>query len=70
MPNPPAKLLQTFRLKKFLIKEYLNEKKKIYKEKYEHAKTTNTLLECGCCYNAELIDEDMLSCDSDHKFCK
>lgn len=39
------------------------------KEKIEKGRQDNTLLECPCCCDNELLDEDMLMCSVGHKYC-
>jgi len=34
------------------------------------AKAQGTLLECGCCFDNEVMLEDMVACNEGHLFCK
>jgi hypothetical protein len=34
------------------------------------AKAQGTLLECGCCFDSEVMLEDMAACNEGHLFCK
>lgn len=52
------------------IKAYIIEKDQKRKQKFEDAKRNKNLLECTCCYDNELLDEDMLMCPEGHIFCK
>ena len=52
------------------IKDYIRNKELERQKKFERAKQSNTLAECICCYNNELLDEDMLPCTVEHLFCK
>ena len=36
----------------------------------EEARTAGILGECSCCYSDECLDEDMISCNNNHMFCK
>jgi TRIAD3 protein (E3 ubiquitin-protein ligase RNF216) len=40
------------------------------RQRFEKAKLENTLLECPCCFDDELLDDDMLACPDGHIFCK
>ncbi len=51
-------------------KAHILEKDQKRKQKFEDAKRKNNLLECPCCYENELLDEDMLACPDGHLFCK
>lgn len=34
------------------------------------AKAQGALLECGCCFDSEVMLEDMAACNEGHLFCK
>ncbi|KAK7077921.1 hypothetical protein SK128_020266, partial [Halocaridina rubra] len=54
------------------IKEYLLKKEENKRRAFLWAKSTNQLLECGCCYDDEILEEDMEYCNAEgtrHKFC-
>ncbi|XP_066988324.1 LOW QUALITY PROTEIN: uncharacterized protein [Macrobrachium rosenbergii] len=54
------------------IKEYLLKKEENKRRAFLWAKAANQLQECGCCYDDEILEEDMDSCNSPemkHKFC-
>ncbi|XP_068238259.1 uncharacterized protein [Palaemon carinicauda] len=54
------------------IKEYLLKKEENKRRAFLWAKAANHLQECGCCYDDEILEEDMDSCNSTekkHKFC-
>lgn len=52
------------------IKDYIAEKERNRKLKLAKGKIENSLLECPCCCDDELLDEDVLQCSSGHKYCK
>lgn len=52
------------------IKAHILEKDRKRKEKFDDAKKNKTFLECPCCYDDELLDEDVLLCPDGHLFCK
>ena len=55
---------------KFVV-DYLAEQKKTYDAKVEAARASGELHECGCCYDDEVLFEDMVPCTSgNHLFCK
>lgn len=39
-------------------------------EKLDYARKNNLLVECSCCYDDEVLSEDMLSCPKGHYFCR
>lgn len=52
------------------IVAYLEKRERRRNAKIERAKKNNSFLTCNCCFNDELIDDDMVSCPSQHPFCK
>lgn len=52
------------------IKKYMNEQVKLKEKRLLQAKITKTNVECQCCFEDELIKEDMLACPQGHQFCK
>ncbi|XP_045592246.1 uncharacterized protein [Procambarus clarkii] len=54
------------------IKEHLWKKEENKRRAFLWAKATHQLLECRCCYDDEVLEEDMDTCNapgSKHKFC-
>lgn len=49
---------------------HLSRRERTRKERLDKGKLENTLLECPCCCDNELLDEDMLQCSNEHKYCK
>ena len=39
------------------------------KARFNQAKEAGELKECGCCFDDEILPEDLLSCPSGHSFC-
>ena len=58
-----------YKKKFFYITEHLTTRAAERQKKISLARNRNELLECQCCYNDELLAEDMLSCDKNHFFC-
>uniref|UniRef100_T1J9K2 RING-type domain-containing protein n=1 Tax=Strigamia maritima TaxID=126957 RepID=T1J9K2_STRMM len=52
------------------IKDYQKKKKDEKKRKVDDARCAGTLMTCECCFEDELLLEDMLPCVDDHLFCK
>ncbi|XP_046990842.1 uncharacterized protein LOC124595957 [Schistocerca americana] len=52
------------------IETYLNEKELKRVESLRKAKENNELLECGCCYDNEVLAEDVVTCAEGDIFCK
>ncbi len=52
------------------IEKYKQEQDKFKTARLQKAKQENHLLECPCCYDNELIKEDMLACPLGHYYCK
>lgn len=55
---------------KFTAADHIKRKEEEKKQRLEAARQKNELLECGCCYDDELLPEDMMGCPDGHKFCK
>ncbi|XP_067009558.2 E3 ubiquitin-protein ligase RNF216 [Anabrus simplex] len=51
------------------IKDYIEFRKMIREKAFARAKAAGTLLECACCFNNELLPEDVTTCSSGHLFC-
>jgi hypothetical protein len=49
--------------------EYLAKKSNDRAVRKSEALKTNALFECECCYNNEILREDMIECDLGHLFC-
>ncbi|XP_046391105.1 uncharacterized protein LOC124159377 [Ischnura elegans] len=54
---------------KKLIEEFMEGKKRRRQQKFEEAKAKNELLTCNCCFEDDLLPEDMSSCTDGHLFC-
>ncbi|XP_006815806.2 uncharacterized protein LOC102801442 [Saccoglossus kowalevskii] len=52
------------------IQNIIDERNVQRNERIEAARASNSLLECGCCYEDELLSEDMVSCPNAHLFCR
>uniref|UniRef100_T1J958 RING-type domain-containing protein n=1 Tax=Strigamia maritima TaxID=126957 RepID=T1J958_STRMM len=52
------------------IKKYKKDKEVDRRKKIEMAKEKGELLTCDCCFEDELLIEDMLHCSDGHLFCK
>ncbi|XP_049838075.1 uncharacterized protein LOC126282429 [Schistocerca gregaria] len=52
------------------IETYLNEKELKRVESLRKAKENNELLECGCCFDNEVLVEDVVTCAEGDIFCK
>lgn len=52
------------------IKVYIENEKIARQIKFEEAKRTGSLLECQCCFDSEVLVEDIVYCPKDHSFCK
>ena len=48
---------------------HIEEQKENKRNMIENARKSNTLQECGCCYNDECLLDDMLPCRDAHTFC-
>jgi hypothetical protein len=53
-----------------MIKNWLYTPLVSYCPFYLQAKTKGDLLECGCCFDNEVMLEDMAACNEGHLFCK
>ncbi|XP_023346206.1 uncharacterized protein LOC111715163 isoform X4 [Eurytemora carolleeae] len=53
-----------------MIKVELKNREERRLEMIEEARTAGILVECSCCYSDECLDEDMISCNNNHMFCK
>ncbi|XP_071445941.1 uncharacterized protein [Hetaerina americana] len=54
---------------KKVIADFIENKKKRRQQKFDEAKAKNELLTCNCCFDDELLTEDMSSCSDGHLFC-
>ena len=52
------------------ILAHLQAKKKEREKRFEEARAAGELEECGCCYDDEVMREDMLECPNKHRFCR
>uniref|UniRef100_T1J9J9 RING-type domain-containing protein n=1 Tax=Strigamia maritima TaxID=126957 RepID=T1J9J9_STRMM len=52
------------------IKGYRQRKDEEKRKRLEEAKSNGTLMTCECCFEEELLLDDMLPCPKDHLFCK
>ena len=52
------------------IEAELKKRETERKQALEEARLSNSLVECGCCYNDECLGEDMVSCKGGHLYCK
>ncbi|KAJ4432000.1 hypothetical protein ANN_20614 [Periplaneta americana] len=52
------------------IKDLLQGKEQQKRDAFELAKANGELLECQCCYDSEVMAEDIVSCPEGHVFCK
>lgn len=51
------------------IKAFIEDKKAAKKKKFDEAKLLGNLLECQCCYDSEVMVDDVVYCPKDHVFC-
>ena len=54
----------------FKIEEYLTTQKHLRNLKILNAKSKKLLIECQCCFDNELIEDDMMPCPMGHLFCR
>ena len=50
--------------------DYLQDKEDHKAVRLAEAKESNALQECSCCFDDEVLLEDMLQCPRDHMFCR
>jgi hypothetical protein len=53
-----------------LFTEYLTRKQEFRDEQICIAKENGTLQTCDCCCDDQLLDDDMINCDNNHRFCQ
>jgi len=54
----------------FLFTEHLTRKQEFRDEQIRIAKENGTLQTCDCCCDDQLLDDDMINCDDNHRFCQ
>ena len=52
------------------IEAELKKRETERRQALEEARLSNSLVECGCCFNDECLGEDMVSCKAGHLYCK
>lgn len=52
------------------IKDFIDTQEQWKREAFEMAKANGELLECQCCFDNEVMAEDMAACNEGHLFCK
>lgn len=52
------------------IIEYLTKKQAFRDDQIRIAKENGTLLTCDCCCDEEILDDEMIECTNQHKFCQ
>ncbi|CAF3701950.1 unnamed protein product [Rotaria sp. Silwood1] len=50
--------------------QYLTRKQEFRDEQIRIATENGTLQTCDCCCDDQLLDDDMISCDNNHRFCQ
>jgi len=63
-------LLTYFRTYLHTFTEFLLDKETARELRITEAKERNELQECSCCYDTEVLFEDMLTCPEGHLFCR
>ncbi|CAM2727175.1 unnamed protein product [Rotaria socialis] len=53
-----------------LMAQYLTQKQELHDEQIRIASENGTLQTCDCCCDDQLLDDDMISCDNNHRFCQ
>lgn len=48
----------------------IREDQESRKQRFDEAKTAGLLEECTCCFDDEIMPEDMLTCPEGHAFCR
>ncbi|CAF4405090.1 unnamed protein product, partial [Adineta steineri] len=48
---------------------YLKRKKEFRDEQIRIATENHTLQTCDCCCDDQLLNDDMINCDNNHRFC-
>lgn len=68
----PVSFLQevAFIENKHRIEDFMVRKEQRKKEAFEMAKANGELLECMCCFDSEVMAEDVATCTDGHLFCK
>nr|XP_018912992.1 PREDICTED: uncharacterized protein LOC109041192 isoform X2 [Bemisia tabaci] len=51
------------------IKDYIEQKKKDREEAFRKAKENNELFTCSCCFEDEVMKDDVITCPEGHVFC-
>ena len=54
----------------FSLLDYLKRKQTLRDEQIQLAAASGTLQTCDCCCDDQLLDDDMVQCDENHRFCQ
>ncbi len=54
----------------FAFLEHLTRKQEFRDEQIRIAQENGTLQTCDCCCDDHLLDDDMINCDNNHRFCQ
>ena len=53
-----------------IYSDHIKERQEARERRLAKAKEDNELMECGCCFDDEVLQEDMLPCPDGHMFCR